>query len=126
MYALTLGHYVWLPFAKSLRDRNRSSTLRMKSWFPNDRSTRTIVMGYLILPPTATIEYGNGSTKQLQKLLGLRDHIKFRMRQYTSETCPPRLDDWFLTDTGGGYHLGALNLTSDHSQPSHPVISTTL
>jgi hypothetical protein len=26
-----------------------------------------------------------------------------------------------LIDTGGGYHLRALNLTSDHSYPSHPV-----
>jgi hypothetical protein len=37
MYTLTPGPYVRLPFAKSLQGRNRSSTLRMKSWFHSDR-----------------------------------------------------------------------------------------
>ncbi len=31
--------------------------------------------------------------------------------------------DVALTDTSGAYHLGAPNLTSDHSQPSHTVFS---
>jgi hypothetical protein len=30
----------------------------------------------------------------------------------------------FLIDTGGGYHLRALNLTSDYYHPSHPVFPT--
>jgi hypothetical protein len=30
-YTRSLGPYVWLPFAKSLRGQNRSSTLRIKS-----------------------------------------------------------------------------------------------
>jgi hypothetical protein len=56
MYARSLGPYVRLPSAKSLRGRNRSSTLGMKSWFHSDRPARAIVLGYLILPPTTTIE----------------------------------------------------------------------
>jgi hypothetical protein len=64
--------------------------------------------------------------EQLQKILGLRDPIKSRMCQYASQTCPPGPDDRSLTDMGGGFHLRAPNLTSDHSQPSHSVSSTSL
>jgi hypothetical protein len=46
------------------------------------------------------------------------------MCQYTTQACSPGPDDRSSIDTGGGYHLGALNLTSDHSQHSHPVFST--
>jgi hypothetical protein len=49
-----------------------------------------------------------------------------RMCQYTMQTCSPGSDDRSLTDTGRGYHLKAPNLTSNHSQPSHPVFSTSL
>jgi hypothetical protein len=35
-YALPLGPYIRLPFAKSFWGRNRSSTLGTKSWFHND------------------------------------------------------------------------------------------
>jgi hypothetical protein len=56
MYARSLGPYVWLAFAKSLRGQNRSSTLRMKSWFHNDCPVHAVVLGFLILPPTITIE----------------------------------------------------------------------
>jgi hypothetical protein len=31
---------------------------------------------------------------------------------------------WSLIDIGEGYHRGALNLTSYHSQSFHPVFST--
>jgi hypothetical protein len=41
--------------------------------------------------------------------------IKSRMRQYTTQTCSSGSDDRSLTDTGGGYHLRALNFISDHS-----------
>jgi hypothetical protein len=37
------------------------------------------------------------------------------MRQYTTQTCSLGPDDQSLTDTGGGYHLEALNFRSDHS-----------
>jgi hypothetical protein len=30
---------------------------------------------------------------------------------------------WALNDSGGGYHLGALNIRSDHPLPSHLVFS---
>jgi hypothetical protein len=49
------------------------------------------------------------------KLLSLWDPIKSRMRQYTTQTCSSGPDDRSLTDTGGGYHLEALNFRSDHS-----------
>jgi hypothetical protein len=48
------------------------------------------------------------------------------VHQYTTQTFWPGPDDWSLTELGGGYHLGALNLSSVHSQSSHPVLSTTL
>jgi hypothetical protein len=37
------------------------------------------------------------------------------MHQYTTQTGSPGLDNQSLTDTSGGYHLGALNFRSDHS-----------
>jgi hypothetical protein len=54
-------------------------------------------------------------THQHTKLLSLRDPIKSCMRQYTSQTCSLGPDDRSLTNTGGGYHLGALNFRSYHS-----------
>jgi hypothetical protein len=54
-------------------------------------------------------------TRRHTKLLSLRDPIKSRMRQYTTQTCSTGPDDRFLTDTGGSYHLEALNFRSDHS-----------
>jgi hypothetical protein len=53
-------------------------------------------------------------TRQHTKILSLRDPIKSRMRQYTTQTCSSGPDDRSLIDTGGGYHLGALNIRSDH------------
>jgi hypothetical protein len=49
------------------------------------------------------------------KLLSLRDPIKSRMRQYTTQTYSSGPDDRSLIDTGAGYHLGAPNFRSDHS-----------
>jgi hypothetical protein len=54
-------------------------------------------------------------TQRHMKLLSLWDPIKSRMRQYITQTCSSGPDDRSLTDTGGGYHLEALNLISDHS-----------
>jgi hypothetical protein len=42
-----------------------------------------------------------------------------RMHEYTTQTCSLEPDDGSLIDLGGGYHLGALNIESDHS-PSFP------
>jgi hypothetical protein len=39
---------------------------------------------------------------------------KSRMHQYTTQTCSSGPDDRSLTDTGGGYHLGAPNFRSDN------------
>jgi hypothetical protein len=52
----SLGPYVWVPYDKSLRGLNCSSTLGMKAWFHSDRPTVAVILGYLILPPTTTIE----------------------------------------------------------------------
>jgi hypothetical protein len=56
-YARSLGPYVRLTFAKSLQGQNCSSTLGMKSWFHSNRPTIAVVLGFLILPPTTTIEW---------------------------------------------------------------------
>jgi hypothetical protein len=42
-----------------------------------------------------------------------------RMHQYTTQTCSLGPHDRSLIDLGGDYHLGALNIRSDHS-PSFP------
>jgi hypothetical protein len=65
-----------------------------------------------------------GSTKELQNLLGLWDPI--------NSSCISTIQHLFhrvqpmrsLIDIDEGYHRGASNLISDHSQPSHPVFST--
>jgi hypothetical protein len=62
---------------------------------------------------------GHHGSQRYTKLLSLRDLIKSRMCQYTTQTCSLGPDDQSLTDTGGGYHLGALNFRSYHS-PSFP------
>jgi hypothetical protein len=49
------------------------------------------------------------------KLLSLWDPIKSCMCQYTTQTCSSEPDDRSITNTGGGYHLGAPNFRSDHS-----------
>jgi hypothetical protein len=41
------------------------------------------------------------------------------MRQYTTQTYSLGADNRSLIDSDGGYHLGALNIRSDHS-PSFP------
>jgi hypothetical protein len=48
------------------------------------------------------------------------------MHQDTTQTCSLGPDDRSLTDTGGGYHIEAPNLSSVHSQSSHSVFSTAL
>jgi hypothetical protein len=53
------------------------------------------------------------------KLLSLRDPKKSRMHQYTTQTCSLGPDDRSLTDTGGGYHLGASNMKTYFS-PTFP------
>jgi hypothetical protein len=60
-------------------------------------------------------EVGYHPTWWHTKLLSLWDPIKSHMCQYTTQTCSSRPDDQSLTDTGGGYHLGAPNFRSDHS-----------
>jgi hypothetical protein len=55
------------------------------------------------------------TTHRYTKLLSLWDPMKFRMRQYTAQTCSSGLDDRSLTDTGRGYHLGAMNFKLDDS-----------
>jgi hypothetical protein len=54
-------------------------------------------------------------TQRHMKLLSLWDPIKSRMRQYTTQTYLSRPNNRSLTDTGGDYHLEALNFRSDHS-----------
>jgi hypothetical protein len=61
-------------------------------------------------------------TQRQMKLLSLRDPIKSRMRQYTTQTCSSGPDDRFFTDIGGGYHLGAVNFRSDHSSSFPSII----
>jgi hypothetical protein len=55
-YSWSLGPYVQLPFAKCLRGQNHSSILGMKSWFHSDCLIIAVILGYLILPPTPTLE----------------------------------------------------------------------
>jgi hypothetical protein len=61
-------------------------------------------------------------TQRHMKLLSLRGAIKFRMRQYTTQTCSSGSDDQSLTDIGRGYHLKDLNFRSDHSSSFPSII----
>jgi hypothetical protein len=54
-------------------------------------------------------------TRRHTELLSLQDPIKSHMRQYTTQTCSSRPNGQSLINTGGGYHLEALNFRSDHS-----------
>jgi hypothetical protein len=54
-------------------------------------------------------------TRWHTELHSLWDLIKSHMRQYTTQTCSSGLNDRSLTDTGGGYHLGAPNFRSNNS-----------
>jgi hypothetical protein len=49
------------------------------------------------------------------KVLSLRDPKKSHMCQYMTQTCSPGPDDRSLTDSAGGYQLGASNIRSDNS-----------
>jgi hypothetical protein len=75
--------------------------------------------------PMSSVKYSgvspNSAIVEATKFVG---PLKPRMRQYTTHSCSLGPDDRSSIDTGGGYHLGALNLTSDHSQHSHPVFPT--
>jgi hypothetical protein len=56
----------------------------------------------------------NLATVEATKFMGPN---KFRIRQYIINACCNKAQlMWFLIDTGGGYHVGALNMTSDHSE----------
>jgi hypothetical protein len=51
-------------------------------------------------------------TQRPSKLLSLWELKKSRMRQYTTQTCSPGLDNQSLIESGGGYNRGALNFWS--------------
>jgi hypothetical protein len=55
-YARSLGPYVWQPFMKSIQGQICSSTPRIKSWFFSDHPGLPVILGYLILPLTSTLE----------------------------------------------------------------------
>jgi hypothetical protein len=99
-------------------------TTRSKSWAgsyltlvpSSTRMPRRTHRGYPdTIPYNINKEVGYRPTRQHTKLLSLWDPIKSHMRQYTTQTCSSGPDDRSLTDTGGGYYLGALNFRSDHS-----------
>jgi hypothetical protein len=111
-------HHEWQQFTTTIKESSRahltlvSSSTRMPRWtycgWPRH---------YPILHPWSRVGYR--PTQRSSKLLCLRDPIKSRMSQYTAQTCSPGSNNQSLTDTGGGYHLRASNIRSDHS-PSFP------
>jgi hypothetical protein len=107
------GHHGWQQF-----------TMQSKSWAGS----------YLTLVPSSTCmprqthrgwpdpipynihkEVRYRPTRWHTKLLSLWDSIKSCMLQYTTQTCSSGPDNRSLTNTGGGYHLEALNFRSNHS-----------
>jgi hypothetical protein len=94
---------------------------------PRDTPHRAIRGWPIHYPDIHHYRRGEGSSNvvTIKATMFARFHIA-RMRQYTTQTCSPGPDDQSLTNTGDGYHLGALNLSSVDSQPSHPIFSTTL
>jgi hypothetical protein len=76
--------------------------------------------------PMSSVKRGKVSSNSTTvKLLSLRDPINPICVSTQLNVCCNRAQPMrSLIDTGGGYHLGAPNLTSDHSHPSHPVFPT--
>jgi hypothetical protein len=95
--------------------------------FPRDTPHKTIRVWPLHYPGMHHYRGGEGSSNSVTiKAIMFEGFHRARMHQYTTQSCSPGPDDWSITNTGGGYHLEAPNLTSVHSQPSHPVFYTTL
>jgi hypothetical protein len=85
-----------------------TSSTHMPQWTHHGRP-----MHYPVYHPWGMVGYR--ATQWPSKLVSLWDPIKSHMRQYTTQTCSPGLDDQSLTNIGRGYHLGPLNFRSDHS-----------
>jgi hypothetical protein len=109
-YARSLGPYVQLPFAKSLRGQNHSSTLETKSWFHSDRSARPSSWATSFSHQHPPYSSGYGFDQAVTKATRFTRPHKSCMRQYTTQTCSLGLDDRSLTDMGKGYHGGAQNI----------------
>jgi hypothetical protein len=106
------GHHGWQQFTTRSKSRAGSYLALVPS------STRMPQRTHRGWPDTIPYhihkEVRYRPTRWHMKLLSLRHLIKSRMHQYTTQTCSSGLDDRSLTDTGGGYHLEALNFRSDH------------
>jgi hypothetical protein len=76
---------------------------------------------YPIIHPWSEVRYH--PTRRHMKLLSLGiPYVPYALVHFKClfiRTQPTRS----LIDTGGGYHLGALNIRSDHSPSFHPVFS---
>jgi hypothetical protein len=94
---------------------------------PRDTPHRAIRGWSIHYPGIHHYRRGEGSSNSatIKATMFAGFHIA-RKHQYTTQTCSPGPDDWSLTNTDRGYHLGAPNLLSVHSQPSHPVFYTAL
>jgi hypothetical protein len=89
------------------------------------RKPRRAVRGGPNTVPMSSVKYsGVSSNSAIVEDTKFAGPHKSRMRQYITQFCSPGPNDRSLIDTDGGYHFEVLNLTLDHSQPSHPVFPT--
>jgi hypothetical protein len=114
----------WPPFALTIKESGRvlphpnvvfhTKTSTGSPWVARTLFQCTPVKRGKILSNSMTV-----------KLLSLWDPINPVCIITQLNACSNRAQPtWYLINTGGGYQLGASNLTLDHSQHSHPVFST--
>jgi hypothetical protein len=109
----TEGHHVWQQFTTRSKSQAGSYLARVPS---STRMHRQTHRGWPnTIPYNIHKEVRYRQTRRHMKLLSLRDPIKSRMHQYSTQTCSSGPDDRSITDTCGGYYLEALNFRSDHS-----------
>jgi hypothetical protein len=114
-------YHEWPPFSLTIKESGRvlshpSVVFHTKTSMGNPWAART-------LSQCTPVKQGKISSNSMTvKLLSLREPINpVCVSTQLSACCNRAQSTRSSTDTGGGYHLGAPNLTSDHSQPSYPV-----
>jgi hypothetical protein len=112
-------NHEWPPFTLTIKESGRvlhhpSAIFHVKTLMGSPWVTWT-------LSQCTPVKQGKTSSNSTTiNLLSLWDPNKSHMLQYTAQWTTVAV----LNQHKGGYHLGALNLTSDHSQHFHPVFLT--
>jgi hypothetical protein len=117
-------YHEWPPFALTIKESSRAHrTLVPSSTRKPRRGSPWVARTLSQWHPWSTV--GCRPTQRPSMVLSLRDPINpVCVSTQLNACCNMAQPTRSLIDTGGGYHLEAPNLTSDHSHPSHPVFPT--